>query len=61
MMSEYLQQCDKLYEIVKDFIDKHNIWGDECVYQSDRVIENSYAFIAQLCTVVGYKELDEED
>jgi hypothetical protein len=55
------QKCDKLYQIVADFIDEQNIWGDECVYQCDRVIENAYVFIAQLCDVVGYKELEEED
>jgi hypothetical protein len=60
-MSDYLQKCDKLYQIVADFIDEQNIWGDECVYQSDRVIQNAYVFIAQLCDVVGYKELEDED
>ena len=59
-MSDYLQRCDKLYEIVKDFIDEQNIWGDECVYQNDRIIENVYPFITQLCRVVGYKELEDE-
>lgn len=53
-MTDYLQKCDKLYEIVKDFIDKQNIWSYECVYHPR--IENAHAFIAQLCDVVGYKE-----
>lgn len=60
-MSDYLQKCDKLYKIVEDFIDEQNIWGEECVYLCDRVIENAYDFIAQLCDIVGYKELDDED
>jgi len=60
-MSDYLDKCDKLYKIVEDFIEEQNIWGDECVFQSDRVIENAYEFIAQLCNVVGYKELKDED
>jgi hypothetical protein len=51
----------RLYSIVKAFIEEQNIWGDECVYQSDRVIENAYVFIEQLCDVVGYKELEDED
>jgi hypothetical protein len=51
----------ELYSIVKDFIEEQNIWSDECVYQSDRVIENAYTFITRLCNVVGYKELDGED
>jgi glutaminase len=60
-MPEYLQKCDKLYKIVEQFIEDQNIWCDECVYQTDRVIENAYPFIAQLCDVVGYKQLDDED
>jgi hypothetical protein len=60
-MSDYLQKCDKLYQIVSAFIDEQNIWGDECVYQCDRVIVNAYPFIAHLCDVVGYKELEDED
>jgi hypothetical protein len=60
-MSDYLQKCDKLYELTKKFIDEHNIWGDEYVYQSDRVIENAPGFIAAICDIVGYKELEEDD
>jgi hypothetical protein len=60
-MSDYLQKGDILYQIVSNFIDEQNIWGDECVYQCDRVIENAYPFIARLCSVVGYKELEDED
>ena len=59
-MTDYLQKCDKLYKIVEDFIDEQGIWGEECVYQCDRVIENAYHFIAQLCDIVGYKELDDD-
>ena len=50
----------ELYSIVKDFIDKQNIIAEECVYQSDHVIVNAYEFVAALCNVVGYKELEDE-
>jgi hypothetical protein len=60
-MSDYLQKCDKLYQLVSDFIEEQRILGPECVYQSDRVIENAYEFIHKLCDVVGYKELEDED
>lgn len=60
-MTQKTEKALKLYDIVEDFIDEQHIWGDECVYQSDRVIENAYAFIAQLCDIVGYKQLDDED
>jgi hypothetical protein len=60
-MSDYLQRCDKLYQIVSDFIEEQDIWGPETIYQSDRVIENAYEFMRKLCDVVGYKELEDED
>lgn len=60
-MTEHQEKCEKLYRIVEQFIEDQRIWGDECVYQSDRVIENAYEFIAQLCDIVGYKQLDDED
>ena len=60
-MTDYLQKCDKLYKIVEEFIEDQDIWSDECVYLSDRVVENAYPFIAELCNVVGYKHLDDED
>ncbi len=40
--------------IVKKFINDQRIYCSECVYQSDRVIENAYEFIDSLCEVVGY-------
>lgn len=52
---------EKLTEIVRKFIDEQDIWCAETVCQSDRVIENAYAFIMELCEVVGYKEDKEED
>ena len=59
-MSDYLQKCDKLYELVKQFINKNNIYDELDVYQNDRVIANSYDFVADLCNVVGYKKLEDE-
>lgn len=50
----------QVISIIQQFIKDNQIWGEECVYQSDRVIENAYAFIADLCDIVGYEELEEE-
>lgn len=60
-MSDYLQKCDKLYELVTKFVDEQDIYCQETVYQCDRVIINAYELIEQLCSVVGYKELDDGD
>lgn len=60
-MTEKTEKALKLYAIVEQFIEEQSIWGDECVYQSDRVIENAYVFIAELCNIVGYKEIEDND
>jgi hypothetical protein len=60
-MSDYLQKCDKLYQLVEKFIEDQRIICEESIYQTDRVIENAYEFIADLCNVVGYKDIEDED
>ena len=54
------EKKDKLLEIVQSFIKAQSIHCPETIYQTDRVIENAYEFIQDLCDVVGYQELDEE-
>lgn len=43
------------------FIETQNIYSRETVYQTDRVIDNAYEFIADVCEIVGYVELEDED
>ena len=58
---EKVEKALELYDIVEKFINDNRIWGAECIYTYDRVIENSYEFMHKLCDVVGYKELEDED
>lgn len=51
---------NQVYDIVENFIKKQRIYCGETIYQTDRVIENAYEFIHELCEVVGYEKLDEE-
>jgi glutaminase len=51
----------RLWELCANFIEQNRIWSDEFVYVSDRVVENSYAFIASICNEVGYFDLEEEE
>ncbi len=60
-MSDYLQKCDKLYQIVEKFIDSNDIYCAETIFQTDRVIEGAYDFIYELCNVMGYKDVEDED
>lgn len=53
-------QMNELHRICLDFITKQRITCPETIYQSDRVIENAYEFIEQICDVVGYAEYKDE-
>ncbi|WP_276122613.1 hypothetical protein [Pararhizobium qamdonense] len=45
---------EKLWQHVQTFVTDQSISCEETVYQSDRVIENGYEFIAGCCKIVGY-------
>ena len=38
------------------FIKEQDIGAPETIYQTDRVVENSYVFIEGVCDIVGYEE-----
>ena len=48
--------ASKLLNFCRDFIKEQEIRCSETVYQTDRVIENAYSFIEDICNVVGYHE-----
>jgi len=50
------EQKIKLYELCKTFIEKQQIHCVETIYQTDRVIENAYGLIEDICDIVGYAE-----
>ena len=49
-----MDKPEQLMELCKEFIEKQRITCEECVYQSDRVIENAYELIDKICVIVGY-------
>lgn len=49
----------RLFAVAQRFIQQQNIFCPETIYQSDRVIENAYEFIEQVCNIVGYVGLDD--
>lgn len=55
------EQKESLWEAVTRFVDEQRISSTETVYQSDRVIENAYEFIEELCDIVGYYEFEDEE
>jgi len=54
--ADEIERLRKLWTVCEAFIEKQNISCAETIYQTDRVIENAYDFIAEVCDVVGYKE-----
>lgn len=53
-------KAHQLLELCRKFIKDNRIYCEETVYQSDRVIENAYDFLGEMCNIVGYPEPDDE-
>lgn len=47
---------DKLWLLCEKFIRDNQISCPESVYQCDHVIEHGYAFITEVCEIVGFHE-----
>lgn len=60
-MSQQMSKEAELLALCKKFIEQYNINFPEQIYQSDRVIENAYEFIEDICNIVGYKEYEDEE
>ncbi len=55
------EQKEALWKAVTAFVETQRIGGPETIYQTDRVIENAYEFIHELCEIVGYHEYEDEE
>lgn len=51
----------KLWTLCEKFIEDNKIYCGETVCQSDRVIENAYTFLIEMCEIVGYAKYEDED
>jgi hypothetical protein len=54
-------KAERLLAYCEAFIKEQEISCSDSVYQSDRVILNAYDFIAGVCNIAGYHEIEEED
>jgi len=54
------QKAMALLDLCEKFVNDQRISCPEAVYQTDRVIENAYDFITEVCEIVGYYEYPEE-
>lgn len=50
-----------LWELCVKFIEHNNIKCPESVSQTDRVIQNAYDLIEDICNIVGYVYIEEDD
>jgi hypothetical protein len=50
----------ELYTVCLKFIIQNKIYCPETIYQGDRVIDNAYGLIKNICDIVGYEEYDED-
>jgi hypothetical protein len=51
---------NKLLDICNNFIQEQKIGCPEAIWDSDRVIENAYEFIEEICECVGYWEYPDD-
>jgi hypothetical protein len=50
-----------LWELCVKFIEDNKISCEESVYLHDRVAENSFVFMHEVCKVVGFLDSEDED
>lgn len=56
LIHDQLKELQSLKDHCAQFVKNQEIYAAECVYQSDRVIQNAYEFIEGVCEIVGYCE-----
>ena len=54
------KELNELHALCLKFINDQKIDCAETVFQSDRVIENVYEFIYEICDIVGYAEYNDD-
>ena len=56
-----VKEMAALWKTCMRFIMTKDIHCAETVYQSDRVIEGATTFIEEVCEIVGYNDVEEDD
>lgn len=51
----------QLLKLCEQFITEQRISCPETIHQTDRVIENAYNLIEDICDIVGYYEYEDEE
>lgn len=48
-------------DVINNFIEDNDITCAEHIYQEDFIIENALYFIEDICSIVGYKDVENEE
>ena len=56
-----VKEMAALWNKCLEFVETQQITCQETIHQTDRVIENAYGFIEEVCEIVGYKEYEDEE
>lgn len=56
-----VKEMAALWNKCLEFVEAQHITCQETIHQTDRVIENAYGFIEDVCDIVGYKEYEDEE
>jgi hypothetical protein len=56
-----VKEMTALWNKCLEFVESQRISCAETIHQTDRVIENAYEFIEDVCDIVGYNGEDEEE
>jgi hypothetical protein len=56
-----MKNKEKLYELCQKFIKDHQISCAEAVYDTDKIIEDAYELIEEICNIVGYVEYEDDE
>jgi hypothetical protein len=56
-----IKEMAALWNKCLEFVESQRISCVETIHQTDRVIENAYEFIEDVCDIVGYNGEDDEE
>jgi hypothetical protein len=56
-----VKEMAALWNKCLEFVESQRISCAETIHQTDRVIENAYEFIEDVCDIVGYKEYEDDE
>lgn len=56
-----IKDPEKVLTLVRNFIDTYEIVSENIIHENDRIIDNAYGFLEELCVAAGYAELEHDE